>query len=147
MMRTSKGSYSELIQIPSYEERFEYLKRFIFGTGVGEDVFGMMRYLNQCFYQGMDWRNFRREIIVRDNGCDMAHKDYQIPEGIIPTIHHINPPTIEDYENKNLDILLNPENVVLMRRDTHKVLHFGHKENIPRNEFIVRKPNDTCPWR
>ena len=147
MMRTLRGSYSELIQIPDYEDRFDYLRQFVLGTSVGDDVFGMMRYLNQCFYASVDWKHIRGEIIIRDNGCDIGHKEHQIPEGIIPTVHHINPPTLEDYENRNLDILLNPENLILMRLDTHKVLHFGHKENIPKTEFIVRRPNDTCPWR
>lgn len=147
MMRTNSGSYSELIQIQDYDERFEYLKHFVFGTKIGDDVFGMMRYLNQIFYQSGEWRSFRRDIVIRDGGCDIAHPDHEIPEGIVPTIHHINPPTLEDYEQRNLDILLNPENVVLMRRDTHRFLHFGHQENLHQNDLIIRKPNDTCPWR
>ena len=90
-------SYSELIRIPSFEERFQYLR--INGV-VGEETFGCDRYLNQIFYKSEEWKRIRRRVIIRDNGCDLAWDEYEI-KGII-IIHHINPITKEDILDKFL---------------------------------------------
>lgn len=45
--------YSELIQIPTFEERFEYLR---LNGQVGADTFGSDRYLNQIFYKSPEWK-------------------------------------------------------------------------------------------
>ena len=99
-------SYSELIRFPTFEERFQYLK---LGGLVGKTTFGHDRYLNQLLYHSNEWRRFRKEIIIRDNGGDMALEEYQIVVGII--VHHIVPLTIEDIENRSYRIF-DPENVV-----------------------------------
>lgn len=135
-------SYSELIQIPSYEDRLEYLR--LDGV-VSEFTFGGFRYLNQKFYTSREWRNFRNFIIIRDNGCDLAHPDFLVPDGEIIIIHHINPLSPEDILN-NVDCLMDPENSVMTIHRTHNTIHYGRRgPEIPRH--VERRPGDTCPWK
>jgi hypothetical protein len=133
-------SYSELIRFQTFEERFQYLK---LGGLVGKATFGHDRYLNQLLYHSNEWRRFRKEIIIRDNGGDMALEDYQIVVGII--VHHIVPLTIEDIENRSYRIF-DPENVVCVSHKTHEAIHYGDERLLPRL-LVERRPNDTCPWK
>lgn len=134
-------SYSELIMLPTFKERYEYLK---LGGKVGEETFGFDRYLNQMFYRTREWKDFRREIIVRDMGCDLGIEDREI-QGLI-IVHHINPiPKFAIIERK-LDILLNPENAICVSHNTHNAIHYGD-DNLLVLAPIERKQNDTCPWR
>lgn len=133
-------SYDELITIPSFEERFEYLK--LDGV-VGESTFGFDRYLNQMFYRSKEWRDFRREIIIRDEACDLAHKDHEINGLII--IHHINPITVEDVK-KMSPAVFDKNNVVCTMYMTHNAIHYGDQDLILKDP-IVRRKNDTCPWK
>lgn len=133
-------TYSELITIPTFIERFEYLK---IGGAVGAATFGHDRYLNQILYNSEEWKRFRREIIIRDNACDLACEDYEIPKYVI--VHHINPITVEDVINRN-PMIFDPENVVCTSLRTHNAIHYGDKDLLI-TEPIIRTPNDTCPWR
>lgn len=139
-MMTRSKTYSELISIPSFIERYRYLR---IGGRVGEDTFGHDRYLNQILYTSREWRSFRNKIITRDNGCDLAHGDRMLFERII--VHHINPITVEDVLNRHPKIF-DPENVVCVSDITHKAIHYGD-ENLLIKDPIERRPNDTCPWR
>jgi len=133
-------TYSQMIAIPKFEDRYAYLK---LNGKVGEDTFGHSRYLNQSFYKSRAWKDFRDYIIVRDNGCDLASQDRPIPHRIY--IHHINPITEQDILERS-DILLDPENAVCVSFDTHQAIHYGD-ESLLRLDPIERKPFDTCPWR
>ena len=139
-MLTSIKTYSELITIPTYEERFRYLK--LDGV-VGEETFGFDRYLNQIFYNSDVWKSRRNKIIIRDNGCDMAMDDYEIKGKIY--IHHMNPIAITDILTQS-DFLLNPEYLVCVAFRTHQAIHYGD-ESLLVTAPIERKPNDMCPWR
>ena len=134
-------SYSELIRLQSYDERLSYLR--LFGK-VGEDTFGFDRYLNQQFYRSSEWKRLRKEIFLRDNGCDLGIEGYDIidPKSVI--IHHINPLSIDDLSN-NRELLLDPNNLITVSRWTHNLIHFGDAERIP--TAYTRSPNDTCPWK
>lgn len=134
-------SYSELIRIPTFEERFEYLS---LDGKVGEDTFGYDRWLNQVFYSSKEWRDFRRDIIIRDNGCDLGIPDREIRGLII--LHHIVPIDKRDILDRNVDVLLNPDNVICVSRNTHLAIHYGDDSLIIKAP-IVRSKNDTCPWR
>lgn len=149
-------SYSELIRLPSFEERFAYLK--IAGI-VGEDTFGYDRYLNQDFYRSSEWRSFRDQIIVRDNGCDMGLSDYPILDFVRKVdsrsqivykskviIHHINPLTKEDIL-LHTNLLFDPENVICVSDRTHKAIHYGDLDSAKPKTFVERIPFDTCPWK
>ena len=139
MIRT----YSELIFLPTFEQRFEYLR---LDGEVGIDTFGFDRIFNQKFYQSTEWRNFRRQIIVRDNGCDLGIDGYAIPDGVSIYIHHLNPISVEDIK-RGTDLLMNPEYVISTTHQTHNAIHYGNINNLPKNNIILRTPNDTCPWR
>ena len=133
-------TYSELIKIPTFEERFEYLK--LSGT-VGKETFGFDRYLNQNFYRSAAWKRVRDQVIVRDNGCDLGIDDRIIYGKIL--IHHMNP--INDRDILDLtDILLNPEYLICVSHITHNAIHYSDESLLP-SEPIVRFKNDTCPWK
>lgn len=133
-------TYSELIQLKTFEERFEYLK--LDGI-VGRETFGFDRYLNQMFYTSIEWKKFRRDIILRDNGCDLAIPGLDIVGRIF--IHHLNPITKEDILNRT-EYLMNPEFVICSSKLTHNAIHYGDSDLLPKGP-VERKRNDTCPWR
>lgn len=132
--------YSELIRIPTFEERFEYLR---LDGQVGADTFGSDRYLNQIFYKSPEWKKIRDEIIIRDQCCDLAMPGYDIHGPVL--IHHLNPITKEDILSRT-DSLLNPEYLVCTIQSTHNAIHYGDVNLLITNP-IERKPNDTCPWK
>lgn len=132
--------YSELIQIPDYKERFEYLK---LSGKVGAETFGHDRYLNQIFYASQEWRRFRDKIIIRDNGCDMGIDGYEI--NTRATIHHIEPICVNDILHQS-SRLFDEENVICVSSETHKAIHYGDSDLLVL-PFAERKPNDMCPWR
>ena len=133
-------TYSELIALPTYEERFNYLK---LEGGVGELTFGFDRYLNQKLYTSQEWKTVRNQVIVRDNGCDLACEGYEIYGKIL--IHHINPITVEDVINRN-PIIFDLENLISTTHNTHNAIHYGD-ENLLIKGPIERTKNDTIPWR
>ena len=133
-------TYSELIQLPTFEERFQYLK---LSGAVGKETFGFDRYLNQNFYRSAAWKRVRDQVIVRDNGCDLGIDDRIIYGKIL--IHHMNP--INDRDILGLtDILLNPEYLICVSHLTHNAIHYSDESLLP-SEPIVRFKNDTCPWK
>lgn len=136
MIRT----YTELIKLPTFKERYEYLK---LGSRIGEETFGFDRYLNQKFYKLPEWKRVRDLVIIRDNGCDLAMEDYEIYGRII--IHHMNPINIQDII-KHSELILDPEQLICTSISTHNAIHYG-EEVLRSKEPVVRKPNDTCPWR
>lgn len=136
MIRT----YSELIQIPTYKERFEYLK--LDGV-VGQVTFGSRRYLNQKFYTSYEWRRIRDIVITRDLGRDLAMEGYDIEERI--QIHHMNPMLIQDVVMHSDDIL-NPEYLITTSYSTHKAIHYGNEDMLVLPP-LKREANDTCPWK
>ena len=140
MMKSIK-SYSELITIPTFEDRFEYLR---LDGDVGRETFGFDRYLNQQFYTSYEYRKFRRQIILRDRACDLGLEEYPINGLVI--LHHINPISPDDILGRNVRILLDPENVICVSLRTHNAIHYGDSSSILTGP-IERKPNDTCPWR
>ena len=139
-MMTMRIRYSELVEIPSFEDRFEYLN--LVGR-VGFETFGSSRYVNQEFYRSREWKNFRDQIILRDEGCDLAVPGRLIQGRII--LHHLNPIT-EDEIVHGADSLLDPENVVCTCFVTHNAIHYGDR-NLLYPDPVDRYPNDTCPWK
>lgn len=132
--------YSELIALPTFEERYRYLR---LRGSVGKDTFGFDRFLNQRFYRSAEWKRIRDQVIIRDNGCDLGIEDRMIPGKVL--IHHMNPITEKDIINAT-DILLNPEYLICVSHTTHNAIHFGD-ENLLVPDLVVRTPYDTCPWK
>lgn len=134
--------YSDLIQYSTFEDRLHYLE--LHGV-VGEDTFGFDRYINQKFYKSPEWRRVRDFVIVRDNGCDLAVKGYDIGDRII--VHHMNPLTLDDISNSS-DFLLNPEYLICVSKETHDIIHYGFSSDrySKSKEPVDRKPGDTKLW-
>lgn len=141
MNRKIIRTYSELIQLETFEERFEYLR---LDGMVGRDTFGFDRYLNQLFYNSLEWKQIRNFVISRDCGCDLGVIDHAIYGKVL--IHHMNPLTKDDIINKT-DYLLNPEYLICVSFETHQAIHYGNNNYINDNIPIQRRKNDTCPWR
>lgn len=140
VIRMSIRTYSELITIPSFIDRFLYLK---LGGTVGQETFGFDRYLNQTLYRSTEWKRFRRDMIIRDNGMDLACEGYDIVGKIL--LHHINPITDKDVLRRDYKIF-DPENVICVSLNTHNAIHYGD-ESLLMTTPIIRTKNDTCPWK
>ena len=134
-------SYHELITLPTFEERFEYLK---LNAKVSEPTFGSKRYLNQLLYRSSIWRSLRNEIIIRDNACDLGDPLYDLGSQRA-YIHHINPITIDDILSER-SIVFDKDNLITCSFQTHNAIHYGNKDGLP-SLPTERRPNDTCPWR
>ena len=133
-------SYREMMKIQDFTERYRYLR--LFGS-VGKATFGGKRYLNQAFYSSDEWRRVRNEVIIRDNGCDLAFPGREI-QGVI-YVHHIEPITYEDLVEMS-DKVLDLDNLVCNSSETHEAIHYGD-EKLLRPDYVPRRPNDTCPWK
>lgn len=140
MSMTNIKTYSELITISTFEERFKYLR---LDGSVGEQTFGFDRYINQVFYQSYEWKKIRDAVIIRDNGCDLGVEGHDIRGKIL--IHHMNPISLKDIETRS-DFLLNPEYLISTMHLTHNAIHYGDESLLPKGP-IERKKYDTCPWR
>lgn len=133
-------TYSELIKLVTFKERYEYLK--LNGT-VGQETFGFDRYVNQQFYKSQEWKAVRDLVIVRDCGCDLGIEGFDILGKIY--IHHVNPISQKDIQTRS-DFLLNPEYLISTTLSTHNAIHYGD-ENLLLQAPVERCKNDTCPWR
>lgn len=144
MMKTMMRTYTELISIPNFLDRYRYLK---IGGTVGKETFGVDRYFNQKFYRtSKEWRSVRNRVIARDLGCDLAIPDKPIVNGEKIFVHHMNPIMLRDIMDWS-DILINEEYLITTTLDTHNAIHYGDESLLLMDSLIVRFPNDTCPWR
>lgn len=132
-------TYSELIQLPTFEDRYEYLR--LAGI-VGDPTFGSERYVNQKFYGSHEWRRMRMFIITRDEGRDLAMPGREI--GGRPLIHHLNPMNVDQIVHGH-DAILDPENLILTTHATHNAIHYGDASLLP-TEYVERQPGDTTLW-
>ena len=134
-------TYSELITLPTFKERFNYLK---LDGAVGKETFGYDRYINQQLYQrNPRWKKARDIVIIRDNGCDLGIEGFEIFGKVI--IHHMNPITMDDILNDR-DWIYDPEYLICTVHNTHNAIHYGDEKQLI-TAPIVRTKNDTCPWK
>ncbi len=132
--------YSELVMLPTFEDRYRYLR---LSGSVGKETFGFDRYMNQFFYKSPEWRRVRDIVITRDAGCDLGVAGHEIFGRVL--IHHMNPISPDDIRTRS-DLLLNPEYLITTVHETHQAIHYGD-ENLLVSEPVQRQKNDTCPWR
>jgi len=132
-------SYCEMLQFPTLAERFEYLK---LNGHIGDNTFGFNRYINQAFYKSRKWRSVRSEVIIRDGACNLAQSDYPIFGRV--HIHHINPVSIEMFEDDD-PLLFDLDNLVCVDELMHRAIHYGDVSLLP-NDYIPRSPGDTTLW-
>lgn len=136
MIRT----YSELIHLETFEERFNYLEL----TGiVGQQTFGFDRWMNQRFYTSFEWRHVREQVIARDEGCDLGVLGYEI--GLQLLVHHMNPVTPENLRDGRSAWILDPEFLITTSRRTHNAIHFGDRSILPQ-PHVSRTRGDTSLW-
>lgn len=136
-------TYKELIKFQTFEERLKYLQ---LNGIVGEYTFGFDRAINQMFYHSEEWKRVRRDIIIRDNGCDLGLEGYDISGGII--VHHMNPLELSDI-TESTEYLFNPNYLISMSPQTHRIAHYGGDIILYMNSKrpLERVPGDTYPWR
>lgn len=132
-------SYSELIKYDSFRDRYNYLR---LSGKPGRETFDNKRWINQDFYHSLIWKRTRRDIIIRDNGCDLGVPGHELNGAIY--IHHMNPITIDDFSFET-SALLDPENLICVSLDTHNAIHYGNELGLP-YEFNQREPGDTKLW-
>jgi hypothetical protein len=133
-------TYTDLIKKKTLEERFLYLR---LDGKVGFETFGFDRYLNQKLYKSLKWKQVRDFVICRDLGYDMGLEDFPIKDRII--VHHMNPLLVSDVEKDDPKIY-NPEFLICVSANTHEAIHYGNELLLP-TPLIIRKKNDTCPWK
>lgn len=132
-------SYSELVQLDSFEKRYEYLA---LRGQVGESTFGFDRYINQQFYRSRQWKQVRHEIITRDLGCDLGMAGCEIYSDLY--IHHMNPMSVEEID-RGVSRILDPENLITTCHRTHNAIHYGDATLLAK-PFVERRPGDTKLW-
>lgn len=133
-------TYSDLIAIPDFYGRYRYLK---LSGAVGESTFGFDRFINQEFYRSREWKRTRRDVILRDSGCDMGVPGYEIFDRII--VHHMNPIREEDIVRHNLEAIMNLEYLICVSYMTHQAIHFGSENLLPQLP-VIRRKGDTKLW-
>jgi hypothetical protein len=132
-------SYVELSRLDTFEERYRYLRL----RGVlGKTTFGFDRWLNQRFYKSSEWRSVRRQVIIRDNGCDLGIPGYEIASGLL--VHHMNPVSLEDLKHGE-SWIFDPNYLITTSLQTHNAIHYGDENLLPRGP-IIRKKGDTKLW-
>jgi hypothetical protein len=132
-------NYHTLLQFPTFEERFEYLK---LSGRVGDKTFGFDRWINQNFYTSSQWKHVRQQVIARDLGMDLACEGYEIYDKII--IHHMDPMTAEDIA-EGRESILDPEYLICTTHRTHNAIHYGD-ESLLVKPLVERRPGDTKLW-
>lgn len=140
VLKMMTKTYSELMTIKDFNERFEYLK---LSGRVGETTFGSKRYMNQILYRTKEWLSVRDKIIIRDNGCDLGIEGREIAGRVL--VHHINPISIDDILNGERKVF-DPENLITISHMTHEAVHYGNSDLLMKDP-IERRANDTCPWK
>ena len=139
-MKKMKKRYSELIELRTFKERYDYLRT---GSVVGDVTFGGSRWLNQVLYHSKEWESVRRQVIIRDEANDLAMEGYSI-NGMI-YVHHLNPITKQQILERD-DSIFDLENLICCSFKTHNAIHYGDEKQLPQ-ELVIRRPNDTIPWR
>ena len=138
-MSTRIRSYSELIELETFEERFEYLS---LQGQVGCETFGFNRWVNQRFYTSKAWRELRQQAIIRDESCDLGIQDREIHSRLI--VHHMNPITQQDIEY-GTRTALDLDNLICTTHDTHNAIHYGDVSLLAK-PHVPRRPGDTKLW-
>ena len=132
-------SYSELVKLQTFSERYNYLR--LVGQ-VGSTTFGFDRYLNQSFYTSRDWRQVRHAVIARDAGCDLGLEGYEIFDRVY--VHHMNPLTKKQVLAAD-ENMFDLEYLISCTHSTHNAIHYGDPNSLVRLP-PERRPGDTTLW-
>lgn len=135
-------TYLELVQFQTFEERFEYLRCF---GRASEVTFGGKRILNQILYQSPQWKRVRQQVIIRDQGWDLACEDRPIQKGQKILIHHINPLSIEQVTNHD-PCVFDLNNLITVSHNTHEAIHYSDSSILIPSSPNTRSKGDTKLW-
>lgn len=134
--------YDEIIRFPTLLERYLYAK---LDGEVGDRTFGSYRYWNQQLYMSDRWKKTRRDVIIRDDGCELAVPGLTICDkrGLV-FVHHLNPVSIDDiiYEHP---CVFDPNNLICCGYNVHAAIHYGDTSLLP-VQMPERSPGDTKLW-
>lgn len=133
-------TYSECISLPTFKERLEYL---MLKGNVGDPTLANYAYLKSRFYNSYRWRKLKRQLIIRDQGCDLAFEGHPLSHRVV--LHHINPISYADLI-EDAPCLYDEENLICCSHMTHEAIHYSDY-SIVCDEPIIRRPNDTIPWK
>lgn len=136
----ARRSYLELIQLPTFEERFKYCQCF---GKASEVTFGGHRMLNQILYRSTEWKRVKQQVIIRDNGCDLGVEDRIIRTKII--VHHLNPITIDEVMRHN-PCVYDLNNLIAVSAETHNAIHYGTLDRLTPSQPTERTQGDTKLW-
>lgn len=126
-------SYSELILIPSFSERLEYLKLL-------DNNAESPRHMSGDFFKSKAWLITRQMIIDRDLGFDLGVFGVYIDGPMY--VHHINP--INEYDIRNqTKRLLDPDNLITVSMNAHNSIHY---KKVEKETWVERRPGDTKLW-
>lgn len=137
---SSTRSYSELSKLGGFIERYDYLA---LNGQVGEPTFGWERFLNQKFYNSVEWKSARRLVIIRDNGCDLGIEGHELHSRVY--IHHMNPMRPDQLKNFDPSVL-DPEYLISVSHNTHNAIHYGDASHLVNTIPVERRPGDTKLW-
>lgn len=131
--RFDDRSYSELVLIPNFSERLEYLKLL-------DNNAESPRHMSGEFFKSKTWIITRQMIIDRDLGFDLGIFGVYIDGPMY--VHHINP--INEYDIRNrTKRLLDPDNLITASMDTHNAIHY---KTVEKEIWVERRPGDTKLW-
>ena len=132
-------TYSELRRLKTFEERFSYLR---LNGSVGFKTFGFDRHMNQGLYHSKEWRDVRKEVAIRDEGCDLGIEGYEIHGSVLD--HHMNPLLPSDIIEGSTD-MLDPRFLITTTQKTHNAIHYGD-ETLLSVPHKARVRGDTKLW-
>lgn len=132
-------TYTDLLQFDTFDERLKYL--MLGDVKPAEYTFGVLRDLNQNFYNSRAWKDIRQHVIGRDLGYDLGVPGYDIFGRVI--VHHMNPVKPKDLLHGE-ELALDPEFLITVSHDTHLGIHFG--TDVQPVSIVERSPGDTKLW-
>lgn len=131
--RVDSRSYSELILIPDFTSRLEYLKLL-------DNNVDSPRHMSGEFFKSKVWLITRQHILERDLGFDLGVFGVYI-EGPM-YVHHINPINVHDIRHQTKR-LLDPDNLITVSMNTHNSINY---KKVEREVWVERRPGDTKLW-
>lgn len=131
--RVDNRYYSELILLPTFSERLEYLKLL-------DNNAESPRHMSGDFFKSKAWMSVRQMIIDRDLGFDLGVFGVYIDGPMY--VHHINPITEFDIRNQTKRVL-DPDNLITSSIDTHNTIHY---KKVEKEIWVERRPGDTKLW-
>lgn len=128
-------AYLQLLELQTFEDRFEYLKLWNAPHVPPDDD------LYRKFLKTKEWITTRQKVLDRDLLCDLGVPTMFADETVI--VHHINPITTEDIMH-NSSRLTDLNNLITTTISTHNAIHYKPVSGM--RVSLERSPGDTTLW-